>query len=371
LARTKTSPSVPSVISVFKIPSADQAITRKLSAWFRKHARDLPWRTIPRDPYLSLVSELMLHQTQVSRVLEKFPAFIERFPTIHALASAPEERILEAWSGLGYYRRASLLQSAARAIVEDHDGKLPQTLAALQQLPGLGRYTAGALASIVFNQPAPIVDGNVTRVLLRLDGKPLRHASKQATDHAWSRAESLVRRAAHPAAFNEGLMELGALVCTPKNPRCEACPLKTHCRARAANTQHKIPLPKQQGKRETLHLAACIITNKQGRVLLERRPPTGLWPGLWQPPTIESPKPIKQAQLAAHFPFALARRTRLTETTTHRDVRITVYAASATTTQLQTLKRTRPAAKLTAPRQLPTLAMGNAQRKILQTSDLL
>jgi A/G-specific adenine glycosylase len=310
----------------------------------------------------------MLHQTQVSRALEKFPAFIARFPTIHALAAAPEEHVLEEWSGLGYYRRARLLQSAARAIVESHNGRLPSDTTSLQRLPGLGRYTAGALASIVFNQPAPIVDGNVTRVILRLDGKPLRHASTEAATHAWSRADSLVRAAKHPAAFNEGLMELGALVCTPRSPRCHQCPLASHCRARAAHTQDRIPLPKHAPRRATLHVAACIITDHAGRLLLERRPDRGLWPGLWQPPTIESPTPITPAVLAARFPVALTRRSRLKETTTHRDVRIAVYAATATHEQLRQLRRTRPGAKLTDVRRLATLAMGSAQRRILEAA---
>ncbi|MFG0315432.1 MAG: A/G-specific adenine glycosylase, partial [Phycisphaerales bacterium] len=198
----------------------DAALTRALEAWFRASARELPWRTDTRDPYRSLVSELMLQQTQVSRVIEKFGPFLERFPTVEALAAAPEDDVLAAWSGLGYYRRARLLHACAKAIVEHHDGVVPDSLDDLLELPGIGRYTAGAIASMVFGQRAPIVDGNVARVLLRVHNKPVPQTEKTTIDWAWQRAEELVGACDDPAVFNEAMMELGATVCVPKGPRC-------------------------------------------------------------------------------------------------------------------------------------------------------
>ena len=214
----------------------------------------------------------MLQQTQVSRVLEKFGPFIVRFPTIGALAAATEDDVLAAWSGLGYYRRARLLHAAARGIVADFEGTVPRDTPALMTIPGIGRYTAGAISSIVFGRNAPIVDGNVTRVLLRLDGVMARHGSKEAADYAWPRAETLAG-AAHGlgviAAFNEGLMELGATVCTPRNPACGVCPLRAHCRARKWGTQEEIPLPKKAPARLAVVHTALLVKDEGERVLLE------------------------------------------------------------------------------------------------------
>src|SRR5690606_18237159 len=162
----------------------------RLCRWFHDHAREMPWRILPRDPYHALVSEFMLQQTQVSRVLEKFPAFLARFPTLRHLARADEQDVLAAWSGLGYYRRARNLHAAARAIADRFDGRVPASADDLRSLPGVGRYTAGAVASIVFNQPVPIVDGNVARVLIRLEGRDL--AADEGQPWAWTRAAELV-----------------------------------------------------------------------------------------------------------------------------------------------------------------------------------
>ncbi|MFN9968973.1 MAG: A/G-specific adenine glycosylase, partial [Phycisphaerae bacterium] len=296
----------------------DRAITSALSKWFRSAARDLPWREefrARRDPYRSLVSEFMLQQTQVSRVLEKFEPFLQRFPTVGALAAAPEQDVLAAWSGLGYYRRARLLHACAKSIVRDFGGVVPRDVDSLQELPGIGRYTAGAIASIVFNRPEPIVDGNVCRVLQRLDAKPGSASDKEVIAWAWERAESLVRQcpnspshlaarsegasthrangadAVTPATFNEGLMELGALVCTPAAPKCLVCPLRDLCLAREQGLVDEIPAPKARAKRSRVYHDTVVVWRKTARgveVLLEQRPATGLWAGLWQPPTVES-----------------------------------------------------------------------------------
>jgi A/G-specific adenine glycosylase len=213
-------------------------------AWFDRSARDLPWRvgdpiTGVRDPYHVLVSEVMLQQTQVARVIEKFAAFLARFPTVRALAAASEDDVLAAWTGLGYYRRARLLHACAKRIVERHAGQIPAEIAALRELPGIGAYTAGAIASLAFAKPEPLVDTNVSRVLLRIAGKQLAVSDKAASAWAWEQARDLVHVAAEargtpllrarnrPGAWNEALMELGATVCTLPTPRCVLCSVQS------------------------------------------------------------------------------------------------------------------------------------------------
>ncbi|MEM9374068.1 MAG: A/G-specific adenine glycosylase, partial [Planctomycetota bacterium] len=233
---------------------AAQAVAPLVERWFRANARDLPWRPDPidgpRDPYRALVSELMLQQTQVSRVLEKYTPFLERFPTAEALAAAAEADVLAEWSGLGYYRRARLLHAAAKAVVHDHAGSFPTDPARIRSLPGVGRYTAGAVASIVFGQREPILDGNVERVLLRLHAKPDPPKDKATQAWAWDRAQQLVDASDSPGVLNEGLMELGAIVCTPGAPKCRACPLRRACEAHRRGTAEEIPEPKPRARQK-------------------------------------------------------------------------------------------------------------------------
>lgn len=290
-------------------PRRAAALARAVADWFATSARDLPWRTTTtttttRDPYRSLVSELMLQQTQVARVLEKFQPFLERFPTLASLANAPEQQVLAAWSGLGYYRRAKLLHAAAKAIARDHAGVVPDALDDLLALPGIGRYTAGAIASIVFNQPAPIVDGNIARVLLRVEARPERPGHPPTDRWLWRAAADLAHAADHPARTNEGLMELGATLCTPANPRCDQCPLRNRCHARREGTQSTIPLPKPAADRQTIRCLTLAVLSPTGRFLVEQRPPDGLWAGLWQCPTLEHPTPAESARPAGVKPAA-------------------------------------------------------------------
>lgn len=275
----------------------------------------------------------MLQQTQVSRVVEKFGPFIERFPTLHDLARAHEDDVLALWSGLGYYRRARSLHACAQEAAARF-GDLPQSAAELESLTGIGRYTAGAIASIVHNEPEPIVDGNVERVLLRIDGQPLRVGEPATRKWCWDRAQELVERAqssrareVSPASFNEALMELGALVCTPRSPNCLTCPVREHCEAYATSRQDEIPLPKARKAKKPLHLAS-ILVRERDELLLTQRPTGGLWGGLWQPPTLESDPKATKARVAAHFGVAttaLIREDGFTRETTHRSVRVTVY----------------------------------------------
>ena len=211
-------------------------ISALLERWFAGAARDLPWRR-RRNGWTSLVSEALLQQTQVARVAERFPEFMRLFPTPKAMALAGEAAVLRAWRGLGYYRRARSLHAAAVAVVERHGGRVPSDARRLRELPGVGRYTAGAVASIAFGKAEAIVDGNVMRVLARLADRRASTVDPAGQAWCWSQAERLAVAARRPGVTNEALMELGATVCTPANPRCDACPLARLCRSRSAGTQ--------------------------------------------------------------------------------------------------------------------------------------
>jgi A/G-specific adenine glycosylase len=345
-------------------PAADRRLTGALLGWFRRAARDLPWRDAPagaRDPYRVLVSEFMLQQTQVSRVAERFPAFIRRFPTVRALADAHEHEVLAAWSGMGYYRRARLLHAAARAVALDHQGEFPRDPAAIRDLPGVGRYTAGAVASIAHGLPEPIVDGNVARVLLRVHGRPERPDDRAAAKWLWSRAADLVSAAPDPGAFNEAIMELGATVCTPRSPRCSACPLADDCDARRLGTQDEIPPPKRPATRRPLFVGVALAVDARGRRLVEQRPPTGLWAGLWQAPSVERadrfpsrPEIAESTRLSVEADQPIDRFTHLT---THREVRFEVWPVSR--------GRAGGGRAWRSPGQIEHLALGTPQRRIL------
>jgi len=232
--------------------------TRAIEHWFAAHQRSLPWRD-GYDPYHVWVSEVMLQQTRMEVVLGYFERFIEAFPTIKALATSRENDVLAAWSGLGYYRRARMLREGAIAVFAR--GSMPDAVDELMTIPGIGRYTAGAIASIAFRRRAPIVDGNVKRVLARLDG---------VEDDPWSRAEELVNGCDDPPNFNQGVMELGALICTPRNPSCEICPVRRHCVAFATNRVDELPRPKAKQPTRELRIPLYLVTDRKGRVLMRR-----------------------------------------------------------------------------------------------------
>ena len=275
---------------------------RDLLRWYDSAARDLPWRGGGRTPWRVFVSEAMLQQTQVKTVLPYFLRFTERFPTPISLAQADEEEVLRLWQGLGYYSRARNLQRAARAMVERHGGAVPETIGELIALPGVGRYTAGAVASIAFGVPAPILDGNVTRVLCRLDlieGDPRAAANQR---RLWERAAEVVDPD-RPGDFNSAVMELGATACTPRSPQCLICPVSAYCKARAAGVQDRVPPPKKAKATPVVERAAYRVTNAAGGVLVERRPATGRWAGLWQfvtrpPPGATEPRPAGEVRHA-------------------------------------------------------------------------
>ncbi|MCC7086234.1 MAG: A/G-specific adenine glycosylase [Pirellulales bacterium] len=256
-------------------------VRRKLAAWYRRHARELPWRGT-RDPYSIWISEIMLQQTQVATVARFYSRFLAALPTIAALAAAPEDRVLRLWEGLGYYRRARLLHAAAKTIVKLHQGVFPRDSVAVRQLPGIGRYTAGAILSIAFDRREPILEANTVRLLSRLlayGGDPTKSAGQQLL---WQLAEALLP-ARDCGQFNQALMELGSLICTPREPKCDRCPLESLCPTRRAGLQNMIPMPKRPPAMEDVCEAAVII-DRRGKVLLRKCANGERWAGLWDFP---------------------------------------------------------------------------------------
>ena len=310
-------------------PLSDHQLCRSLVDWFGRCARDLPWRS-GRTAYAALVSEAMLQQTQVSRVVDRFNQFMKRFPDVESLAVAEQMEVLAMWQGLGYYSRARNLHRAAQVIMDRFEGVIPSCPEQLRSLPGVGRYTAGAIASIVFDRPEPIVDGNVQRVLMRLHARRGEQSGSANINWTWKRATELVGTTDDPAAFNEGLMELGATVCTRNSPSCDSCPLAAHCRSFEAGTVDSIPRPRKRAARTALH-QYCVVFRRRGKLLLQQRAGTGLWANMWEVPTIESRTRISSEAIIDRFPVPLVdieRIDRFVHRTTHRDVTFHVYRGS-------------------------------------------
>jgi A/G-specific adenine glycosylase len=253
-----------------------QEFRTRLLAWYEAHARDLPWRD-SRDPYRVWVSEIMLQQTRVAAVIAHYHEFVRRFPTVAKLAAAREASVLAAWSGLGYYRRARMLRTAAQVVVRELEGKFPETAEGWRELPGIGRYTAAAIASIAFGEPVAVVDGNVERVLQRITGARL------AGQDFWRAAAELLDRQ-RPGDFNQAVMELGATVCTPRAPACRRCPVVELCTARGELPGAVKAAPRK--KREIDYALDC----RDGEVILVQRPAQApLMPGMWDLPEIARP----------------------------------------------------------------------------------
>jgi A/G-specific adenine glycosylase len=259
-------------------------IRRELLAWYRREARDLPWRQTT-DPYLIWLSEVILQQTRVDQGMPYYLRFVDRFPTVGDLAAADIDEVLKLWEGLGYYTRARNLHKAARAVVEDYGGEMPKEAAVLQMLPGIGRYTAAAVASIAFGERVAVVDGNVKRVLSRLFDETESIDDREVEARLWEQAQTLLPQR-DPGDFNQAMMELGARLCVPKTPRCEECPVANACEAhklgvaaaRPVRTKKK-PVPKKE------FVVAAL--QKDGEYLLAKRPESGLLGGLWEFPQVE------------------------------------------------------------------------------------
>jgi A/G-specific adenine glycosylase len=256
--------------------TAKPNIRRALLTWYDQNLRDLPWRKT-RDPYRVWISEIMLQQTRVAAVIPRYEEFLRRFPSVEKLATARESSVLAQWSGLGYYRRARNLHAAAKIIAQDKDKKFSQTAEALRALPGIGRYTAAAIASIAFNEPTAVVDGNVDRVLRRLQGKML------SQKECWDAAQQFLDPA-RPGDFNQAMMELGATVCLPRQPQCQDCPIRKLCRTRGAGDSRTVRL-RQHKKEITYSLTRCA-----GSILLAlRSADESLMPGMWELPEVTAP----------------------------------------------------------------------------------
>ncbi|HZV99468.1 MAG TPA: A/G-specific adenine glycosylase [Methylophilaceae bacterium] len=265
------------------MPAELQAsFAERLVAWQKVHGRhDLPWQNT-RDPYAIWVSEIMLQQTQVSAVIGYYQRFMRRFPTIAALAAAEQEEVMQHWSGLGYYSRARNLHAAAQRIMDEHDGHFPQNFDAVQNLPGIGRSTAAAIVSFAFDQRQPILDGNVKRVLARhylIEGWPgLPKVEKQL----WALVEELLP-ATEMVAYTQGVMDLGATLCTRAKPQCSLCPLQQTCQAYALGKWQQLPTSKPRKVSPEKHTVMLLLL-RGNEVLLEKRPPRGIWGGLWSLP---------------------------------------------------------------------------------------
>jgi A/G-specific adenine glycosylase len=250
-----------------------------LLSWYDRHRRELPWRRT-RDPYRIWVSEVMLQQTTVKTVLPYYAAFVERFPTLRSLAEEPVEEVLAAWSGLGYYHRARNLHRGAQHVAERHAGRFPRSLEAALAVPGVGLYTASAVLSIAHDIALPVVDGNVRRVLARL--LALRGPSFKKDGPYYNRAEEILDRE-RPGDWNQALMELGATVCLPKKPACPACPVRQRCRARKLGIVDELPEGRARRQPVAVTVAAALV-ERDGRVLLVRRPRGRLLDGMWEVP---------------------------------------------------------------------------------------
>ncbi|MBS1802466.1 MAG: A/G-specific adenine glycosylase [Acidobacteria bacterium] len=276
-------------------PDTVARMRQELLGWYHRNKRDLPWRRTT-DPYAIWVSEIMLQQTRVAAVIDRYTAFLQYFPDIQSLAKAHEQDVLALWSGLGYYRRARMLHKAAQSVVSDHNGVMPTTAEGLRSLPGIGSYTAAAIASIAHNEPIAVIDGNVERVLSRIQGW---HSHDTISEAAVRRkvddfAQTLIDPR-HPGDYNQAIMELGATICTPRNPQCLVCPWARECHTLG---EHRTP---KRAAMTTREIACALITREtesRTEILLEQRAAANtVMPGLWELPSIELTKSLKTAHV--------------------------------------------------------------------------
>jgi A/G-specific adenine glycosylase len=337
------------------------SVRKRLLRWYDGAARDLPWRRT-RDPYAIWVSEVMLQQTRVDTVIPYYERFIERFPTPHALAESDEDAVLSHWSGLGYYRRARLLHAGAREVVARYGGEVPEDADERRSLPGVGRYTAGAIGSIAFEKEEPVVDGNVTRVLARVFRIDTPIGAAGTTKRLWEEAERLVS-GARPGELNQALMELGATVCTPKQPACKACPISVHCEAYAHGEAARLPVARKRSAPRNLELSAVVAT--RGRTADRRvwlvKADQPLFGGLWGVPMSEAaPRAaLTDAGLSARLqPGPVGR---VAHELSHRRLRIDVYRATAARAPES------PTRKSFTPTALTKVGISTLTKKLLAT----
>lgn len=347
-------------------PPDTRRFQRALLAWYDTNKRDLPWRRT-RDPYAIWLSEIMLQQTRVAAVLEHYRIFLGRFPSIEHLAAAAEDDVLAAWSGLGYYRRARMMHQCARELAAHRNSQFPQAAAALQELPGIGRYTAAAIASIAFGEPVAVVDGNVERVLRRV------HAVNLTSATTWQHAQTLLPNS-RPGDFNQAMMELGATVCLPRDPQCHVCPVQALCatgireisKKGSGLAQLEPPRAIPQIKREIW----CALDRRNGQIRLVKRPQhSSLMPGMWEIPQL--PKAPNGSAAAAKW-----RTFRHSITVTN----YTVHVLRNPKTKLRSQSAPNSSAKLGVPKaqakwipikSIPQLPITGLARKILQAEGII
>jgi A/G-specific adenine glycosylase len=324
------------------VPPKGRSLIPALLTWFDEHARDLPWRE-DRDPYRVWLSEVMLQQTRVGAVLEHYRRFLKKFPDVQSLARAREASVLAAWSGLGYYRRARMLHAAAKEVVKQHAGIFPQTMAGLRELPGIGRYTAAALASIAFGEPVAVVDGNVERVLSRLVGRRI------AGEELWQAAQSLFDQdpasRARPGDFNQAVMELGATVCVPGPPKCLLCPLADFCATRG-----ELPASSPKAKQKKREIIYALARRDREVLLVQRAPEASLMAGMWELPEVPAVNGTHETLLELRHSI----------TVTDYSVRVIGWDATHA-----------PRGKWFAESRLGTVALTGLARKILRRSGLI
>ena len=263
--------------------------------WYHQNKRELPWRTT-NEPYKIWLSEIMLQQTRVAQGLPYYLKFLDAFPTVFDLAAAPEQKVLKLWQGLGYYSRARNLHATAKTIAELHNGKFPDTYEGLKGLKGVGDYTASAIASICFNLPEPVVDGNVYRVLSRYFGVDLAINSSEGVKYFKKLAKE-VMDAGNIADYNQGIMEFGAVQCAPKSPNCSDCPLNDGCRALNENKVHVLPFKERKTKLRNRYFNYLVYLDDDDNTMIEQRRERGIWQNLYQFPLLESEKEIELAEL--------------------------------------------------------------------------
>jgi A/G-specific adenine glycosylase len=351
------------------MPSSVLAVQNRLLDWFRDHRRDLPWRR-SCDPYRIWIAEVMLQQTRIAAVVPYYGRFLHRFPTVESLARARQESVLKLWSGLGYYSRARNLHRAAQEIVVRHKGKFPAGLDDALQLPGIGRYTAAAVLSIAYDTPLAVLDGNVARVLARLD-------AIRGDLRAPSRWKQLARRAqdllAHdaPGDWNQALMELGETICTPRAPRCDACPIARACRARKLGLTNSIPAPRKKRAPVRQNIAAAILRDPHGRTLLVEDPGAHddvLFSRMWQFPALEVSRHPRQelenhlgVTLGLRVPFTLEPLPAARHGVTFRNITLLPFLVQVTRLPRRPRTRILPLSHLSRPSHL---SVSSATRKI-------
>jgi len=357
-------------MTVSMMPAGRRSLRRALLAWYRKSARDLAWRRT-RDPYRVWLSEIMLQQTRVDTVAPYYERFTERFPTLASLAEAELDDVLHAWAGLGYYSRARNLHAAARRVMNDCNGQVPDSVDRLRALPGIGRYTAGAIASIAFGRRAAVLDGNVKRVLARL------YSIERSIDEAatlaalWNLSEELLPSRS-PGDFNQALMELGARLCTARSPRCGVCPLRPHCAAAERGLAETLPVRSAKRPPREVSAAAAAI-RLRGRFLLLQRPRRGSLGGLWEMPTVEASPGARrldsrrvEAWVARNVGLAIRVEHALgvvRHAFTHKRIRLRVYSCSCDDNNVNL--RTHSAARWLRPAEFERVALAALDRKAL------